>query len=239
MNFPLPGVIIPVTDISPKTLILYGPPKIGKTQIYAALPSYILLDIEHGSSYFQGTKAILENILQITAFEEFVKKNNKPYKFIVVDTLDELEVWCEQEATRRYKATIIGKNFSGFSVLELAQGGGYLHLRNIWYEYFNRLRQLAQYVIFIGHVKDKMLTINSKETAAADLDLTGKVKNITCSYADAIAHAFRDKDGSLKLTFITKDTANCGSRCQHLAGKEFTFNNPATIKDWRQIYVDI
>jgi hypothetical protein len=146
---------------------------------------------------------------------------------------------CEKEATRRYKASIIGANFKGDSILELPKGGGYLHLRNVFYEYFQRFRALAKYTIFIGHVRDALLTQDGKEVSSKDLDLTGKIKNISCAYADAIGHCFRTKEGILTISFKTVDTVTCGSRAEHLCGKEFVFSQPATLENWKQIYTHL
>lgn len=244
MPITLPTEIIPAGSISPRTLIIYGAPKIGKTAISIALENYLLLELEpNGAEYIPAMKLQLTCIEQIAGFEDAIRKVKtstfSPYKYLIVDTLDQLEAWAEKEATRRYKASIIGKNFNGDTVLELQKGGGYLHLRNVFYEYFNRLRMLAPYTIFIGHVKDSLLGTEGKEVSSKDLDLTGKVKNIACAYADATGLAFRDKDGKLKISFFTNDTANCGSRCPHLSGKVFEFSNPATKENWKQIYPDL
>ena len=240
----LPTIATAASSQSPHTLIIYGAPKIGKTTSVTALENYLLVELEPtGANYVSAVKLQFDCIEQFVGLEEAIKRKsngaNKPYKFIITDTLDELEVWVEKEATRRYKASVIGSTFKGNSVLELAKGGGYLHLRNCFYEYFNRIRNLAPYTIFIGHVKDSMLGTDGKEVNSKDLDLTGKVKNIACAYADATGYAYRDKNGKLQITFYTTDTANCGSRCGHLAGKTFQFDQPATKENWKQIYPDL
>jgi len=209
---------------SPKSLIIYGAPKIGKTSIVACLPKSLLVDIEDGSDYVTATKIKISNVFEFVGLEEAIKKAQKPYDYLILDTLDKLEEWCEEEATRRYKASGVGQNFKGKSVLELPMGGGYMHLRNVFYEYFQRFKQLAPRCILIGHLRDKMLGTDGKEVAAKDLDLTGKIRNITCAYADAIGYCYRNKEGQLFLSFKTTDTANCGSRCDHLKGKEFAFS---------------
>jgi hypothetical protein len=237
MPIQLPTQPLPPTDSNPKTLVIYGPPKIGKTSIVAALDDCLIIDLENGSNFVTALKVKLDNILQVNGLEEAVKAAKFPYKYVCVDTLDKLEEWCEVEATARYKASPQGKGFGGKSVLELPQGGGYFHLRNVFYEYFNRLRNLAPNAIFIGHIRDKMLTADGKDVTSKDLDLTGKIRNIVCAYTDAIGHAYRDKDGKLMISFITTDSANCGSRCPHLINKAFSFTSPATTNDWKQIYL--
>lgn len=236
MPITLPTEVIKAEGSSPRIMILYGPPKVGKTTLLSALPGNLILDLEDGSDYVTAMKLKLQNPLQIKPFIDEVAKAKHPYSVVSIETLDRLEMWSEIEATRQYKASIQGKNFSGDSVLELAKGGGYYYLRNTFYSYFVNLCTSAKHVIFTGHVRDKMLTIESKDVTAADLDLTGKIRNIVCSYSDAIGHVYRDKDGKCVISFKSTETVQCGSRCEHLKGKSFTFNTPPTKEDWKQIY---
>ena len=41
---------------SPETLVIYGPPKIGKTTLLAALDNFLILDFEKGSKKIDALK---------------------------------------------------------------------------------------------------------------------------------------------------------------------------------------
>lgn len=235
----LPVSPTPAITTSPNCLVLYGAPKIGKTSIVSALPRHLLLDLEQGSSYVTATKLVVDNIFAIDGIIDELQKDKNRYSYLIVDTLDALESWCEVEATRQYKDTIQGKNFRGKTVLELPQGGGYLWLRNCFYNYFNRLRLCCDKTIFISHLRDKLLTENGKEVSSKDLDLTGKIRNIVCSYCDAVGRVFVNSEGKLVISFKTAETVTCGARPPHLSGQEFVFNKPATLADWSQIYLEL
>jgi hypothetical protein len=236
MPITLPTAPSPAEGQAPRIMILYGPPKVGKTTLLSAIPGALILDLEDGSDFVSAMKLKLQNPLQIKSFVDEVAKAKQPYPIVAIETLDRLEMWAEAEATRQYKASIQGKNFNEDSVLSLPKGGGYYYLRNVFYNFFITLCTSAKYVIFTGHVKDKMLTIDSKDVTAADLDLTGKIRNIVCAYSDAIGHVYRDKDGKLSISFKTTETMQCGSRCEHLRGKVFDFATPPTKENWKQIY---
>jgi hypothetical protein len=236
----LPRELIPATPGSPRILTIYGPPKVGKTSIVSCLPSALLVDLEDGSNYVSAMKLKLDNALQIPGLVKQIIDAGRPYKYIIVDTIDKIEEWAEAEATRKYKNSPIGKNFSGDSVLELPKGAGYLHLRNEFKKFFDQFRSAANYVIFIGHVRDKDINNTLTTTVASkDLDLTGKIRNIVCSMSDAIGHIYRDKDGKLVISFTTTEGIQCGSRCAHLRGATVNFSTPAVVEDWRQIYTDL
>jgi DNA polymerase III delta prime subunit len=241
MPLELPTAVSVAQTGSPRILILYGPPKVGKTTLAATIlntfsPPGLLLDIEDGSDFVSAIKLKLENPLQLKPFVSLCQSKNKPYPIIAIDTLDHLEQWAEQEATRRFKQTIMGKNFTENSVLDLPKGGGHYYLRNCFNEFFNDLASCAQYVIFLAHIKDKFINIDGKEVSAADLDLIGKIRNISCANADAIGRVFRDKDGKLFVSFSTTEVSQCGTRCPHLRGKTFQFSNEPTREEVKQIY---
>lgn len=236
----LPTTKILASPLPPHCLILYGLPKVGKTSIIASLPDCLLLDLESGSDYVSAMKLKITSIAELDETCTAIKAAKNPYKFIAVDTVDKLEEWCEDEGTRLYKATPIGKNYKEKSVLELPNGAGYYWLRVAFLKYFNLIRSLAEWTIFIGHVRDKMLTVDGKEVSTKSLDLTGKISNIVCSSADAIGLLRRDHTGTLSVNFSTRDFVTCGSRVSHLINQEFKFTKPvATLDDWKQIYLNI
>ena len=86
------------------------------------------------------------------------------------------------------------------------------------------------HVILVGHLKDKMLEKKGKEVAVKDLDLTGKIKQITCANADAIGYIFRE-DETTMISFNSLDDTVAGSRCDHLKGQTMPF-------EWNKIFID-
>lgn len=58
-----------------------------------------------------------------------------------------------------------------------------------------------------------------KEVSAADIDLTGKIRNIVCSKADAIGYLMRSGEETI-ISFVTKDEVICGARPKHLKNQE-------------------
>ena len=61
------------------------------------------------------------------------------------------------------------------------------------------------------------------------LDLTGKIKSISCANADAVGFIYRENDQTM-ISFETQDLA-AGCRAKHLAGK-------AMPLEWSQIFID-
>lgn len=245
MPLVLPTSPVPASHINPTCLIIYGAPKVGKSSEILKLKDCLTIDIENGTKYLEGLKVNCSSLKELIELLTLLREPTSPkYKYIAIDTIDRLEEWCEKAATEVYKVSTMGKSFTGHSVLELPNGGGYLWLRQQFRKYFAMIQQCCEYVIFVGHIRDKFLevggkyldkdgtfkTVKESEVNSKDLDLTGKVKSIACSEADAIGHVFRDKEQKLCISFAGSDTVVCGSRCQHLKGKMMEFK-------WENIYL--
>lgn len=285
---------------NPSSLLIYGSPKIGKTELVAQLDNFLLTDLENGSDFAEAMKVKLvgfkangkeeekdkkkrlqegkmyfsELYLEITKYKK--ENGDSPYKGIIVDTITELESWCESDATYDYMGMSQGKRFNRYSekeltkrgiepflenglvnpksvvpkgqfksVLTLPNGGGYLHLRNAFKKWKGVFDDLAEHKIFIAHVKDIFLEKKGREVSAKDLDLTGKIKNITCASVDAIGFVYRDFENPLELriSFKNNDKDLVGSRARHLRNQDFVIavnNKDGTIKEhfWNRIFIE-
>ena len=238
MPITLPKTSQPIVAIEPKLLVLYGPPKCGKTTIISQLPNCLLVDCEDGSDYVPGLKIKITTIAELKELAATIAKEpTPPYRYVAIDTIDAIESLCETLATQMYKMTPIGKSFTGRSVLLLDHGAGYLWLRIAFNNILDIIRAMAPRIILIGHIRDKYLTEKEGSgVSSKDLDLTGKIRSIVCSKADAIGYVARNKQGVLTITFKTTEEITCGSRSSHLRGQVFEFINPEEA--WKKIYVE-
>ena len=226
----LPTVKVKATQKNPKLFFLYGREKVGKTTILSQLDNNLILDLERGSSYVDALKMEINSLKELAEAGKMILDAGRPYKYISVDVVDKIEEWAEQKATEAYKASAIGKNFDGDSVLELPRGAGYLYLRIHFFNILAYIMKLADNVILVGHQKDTTVDKAGKEVSAQDIQLTGRIKSMVAAKSDAIGYLFR-KDDKLMVTFETKDELTCGSRCDHLKGKTMEF-------DWKKIMID-
>ena len=230
----LPKTKVKASRKSPKNMIIYGAPKIGKTTILSELDDCLIIDLEDGSDMVDALKVKVSSLKELGEAGKAIHEAKKPYKYIAIDTISKLEEWCEADAKVLYMQTPMGKNFDtknpGASVLSLPNGAGYLYLRIAYKKWMDRLNTLAPHVILVGHLNDKMLEKKGKEVAVKDLDLTGKIKQITCANADAVGYLYRENDKTM-VSFDSMDDITAGSRCEHLKGKTMPL-------DWSKIFID-
>lgn len=168
---------------------------------------------------------------------EIRKHEPRKYRFVTIDTVDKIEEWALVLARKNYKASLQGKNFNLSDVTDLPgeYGPGYKVLREAFKEILQETLSLAEHVIFVGHVRDKLAASAATEADSKELDLIGKNRIILCGYCDAIAHMFRKPiTGAIGLNFKSHENVLCGSRATHLAGKVFEF---AKDIDWTKIFL--
>ena len=234
MEQTLPKTKIPVARKSPKNMIIYGPPKIGKTTALSNLDGCLIIDLEQGSDMVEALKIKAKNLSELAQIGKAIINDGKSYKYIAIDTVTKLEEWCEVEGKKIYQNTPMGKNFDkdkkGISVLSLPNGAGYLYLRMAYKRWIERLGHLADHIILVGHLKDKFIEKKGKEVSSKDLDLTGKIKQITCANADAIGYIYRENDETM-ISFDSKEDLTAGSRCEHLKGQTMPLN-------WSKIFIE-
>ena len=238
----LPKTKIKPKALDPRTLLIYGSPKIGKTTILSGLPSNLILDLEEGSEFVEALKIKVSNFKELVEIGKMIIAEKYPYKFTTTDTITQLEDWCHDYALMKYKNSTQGKSFKGTTLQELDFGLGYGLWREEFKGWIGKLKKLSEYKIFIGHVKDKMITKNQAEVAVKDINLTGQIKAIATSDVDAVGYLYLDPEDSTKrrISFLTSDEIVCGNRCPHLEGQDFIISEKLEsgeiITHWNKIY---
>jgi hypothetical protein len=247
MEIKLPLEKVKATSQSPSNLIIFSKPKTGKTTLFANLENCLILDLENGADYIDAIKIKASSVEEIKHIGKAIKDAGHPYQYVAVDTITALEEMCIPYAEELYSRTPMGKNWFGSAkaqygtILSLPNGAGYPYLREAFTKVVDYIKTWAPRTILVGHVKDTMLEKNGSEFNSLDLDLTGKLKRISCSNSDAIGYLYRKGKTNI-LSFKTSDEIACGARPEHLRNQEFvvsevTEDNKINV-DWSKIYID-
>jgi hypothetical protein len=242
MPIVLPTSSTAASTTEPRVLVILSHTKTGKTSSVLKLPKSLLIDLEDGSEFFDGTKMnlrkmsilegkgmgslLLETAATIAAEN---KKNGFPlFDFIAIDTLTVIESIAKNKATADYKNTVQGKNFTGTDVTkELPKGAGWAFFAKACDDLINPFKGLAgKCLILLAHAKFSTIERQSVEVQAGDIELTGKNRTSTLANADSIGLLYRNKRNVNQNVMSFKTSENdlvCGSRSPHLRNKEFVF----------------
>jgi hypothetical protein len=242
----LPKTKIAATSKSPKRLILFSAPKVGKTTLLSQLESNLIIDLESGTDYVDAFKIKANNFEELKKIKEALIAANasnggKPvYKYGSIDTVTALEDMCKELALILYNQTPMGKAYKG-DILNLPQGGGYKYIRDAFEMIISSFEPLFERLILVGHLKEKMIEKEGKEVESRMIDLTGKLGSITSSKADAIGHVYRDGN-QVRVNFASSSGVICGARPDHLRGQDIILSemdeNGKINVFWERIFID-
>lgn len=90
----LPTSVVSAVTKSPKNLVIFSKPKVGKTTLLSHLPNSLLIDLEDGSDYVAAVKIKITTIQDLFNLEQAIINAGKPYKYIAIDTISALEDLC-------------------------------------------------------------------------------------------------------------------------------------------------
>jgi hypothetical protein len=135
-----------VVSKSPKELVIFGLPKVGKTTALSLLDSCLIVDLESsGTDYVEATAVKCNDLADLQELQKELKDyitthGKKPYRFIALDTVTALETIILPLANSMYKKLPIGKNWKGTDVTTLPNGAGYRFLREAFFTVKNSFK---------------------------------------------------------------------------------------------------
>lgn len=251
------GIVLPTVpqkakSVNPKSMILYGKPKVGKTTVLSQLPNCLIIDVEKGTAFVDGLiVAPPEELGPVGRFKwlkelaKTIKDADRPYDYVAIDTLSQLDVDAEWVGTYNYMNSNIGKHFNRASdgsmlkpdnsnydsVLTLSNGYGYRYTRDAIMDIYESLKDLGKIcTIFVCHVADKMIgEKDGNQIMVKDLALVGKTRDIIPRLCDAIGHVW-NQDGKMMISFIGNNDKIGGVRAKHLLGYSGEL-------DWSKIFI--
>ena len=246
------GIILPKTassplSINPKSLVVFAKPKVGKTSLLTGLSGCLILDLEDGTDYVSAVKLKAKSVADIKVIVDAIIAAGKPYKYIAVDTVSRLEDMVLPYAEDLYSRSPMGKSWytdlkpKYSSLLNMPNGAGYPWLREAFTTVLNYIKRAAPHVILVGHLKDTVSDKAGAEFSSLDLDLTGKLKRITASGADAIGYIYRKGEQNI-ITFKSSDEVSCGARPEHLRNQTFVISEMTPIgyvTYWDKIFINL
>jgi hypothetical protein len=239
MSIVLPTSKVKADRVNPKRIVIYSKPKTGKTTAYAGLDGNLIIDLENGSDYVEAMKLKAESLQELKEIGKAIKEAGYPYKYVTIDTVTALEDMVMPLAVNLYRQTAMGKNYDGDNVTTLANGAGYLYIRQAFFQVLDFIDKLAPTIILSGHIKDKVVDDKGEMVMSANIDLTGKIKSLICAQADAIGYMYR-KGNQTILSFKTNEEVTCGARPEHLRNEEIVISemiDGVLNTSWDKVFV--
>lgn len=180
------GRLLPSTKTPPRsslsdfTILLYGPPKIGKTTLASQFEDCIFLATEPGLNALEAYQVAIDSWQTFIDVCKELAAGGHPFKTIVVDTVDNLFKFCSEAVLR--KAGVQHES-------DLEWGKGWTLVKDEFLRIINRLALLPYGLILISHAEFTNIKTPTKQIVKAVPTMPRQAREITLGIADFILYA--------------------------------------------------
>lgn len=193
----------PVTSIEKSTILLYANPKVGKSTFASQIPRAAILATEPGWNYLEGNLWMDENenyvipdwLTLIKATKEVIDAKDR-FDTIVLDTLDNAYLWCEQHVCETHGAEYWNDEGLGF-------GKGVSLITNTFRNYITKITSRGFGVVLISHAVTKNIKTKVGEMTKTTISLPDKARLAIMGMMDLIIFMDQDTTGG-----VTKNILN-------------------------------
>jgi hypothetical protein len=216
---------------TPKRMILFSKPKVGKTTIVSQLDNCLILDFEEGTLAIDALSYPINEISDIVKVCKAIEEAGKPYNYICVDTASALEEMAIPVAEKRFANSPEGDKWflrdeNGKlhpkslkarygSVMNLPYGKGYTLVADVFNDVLARLEKVAPKLILLAHSTYATLNKEGVEFTSLDIQMSKKCKFAATFKADAIGYIYRDGKQNF-INFTATEDVGAGGRHRYL-----------------------
>lgn len=212
---------------SGKTWLIYGPPKIGKTELASQFPKPLIIECEvGGAEELKGVKVAkpvnLDEVSEILG--ELEGPAGKEFETIVIDTIDEVYDWYEVEVCRdlskKFKLAID-------NIGEGPKGADWAEARKRMMGFMSVWKGLGKNIVYLAHSTAVMGEQGLVSQKAKTIDFPGKLGRRIPARVDVVGYCYgvREAGPDKKLTinryisFQPYEELEAGCRLKELSGK--------------------
>lgn len=230
-------------DLSGKSYLIYGRPKVGKTTIASQFPKSLLIAFEKGYNLIDGVMAapvntwgealqVQKQLLNLAARAR--QAGEEPmYKTIVIDTADlawdMCGRWVAQQADQTY-------------VDDIGYGRGTKHQKILFTEFLHEIMKADYTLLLIAHDVTDTVEKNGQKYTVIRPALNKHAAEVITGMVDLVAYATVEPnaDGAPESVLIMRSDGEieAGSRNPHMSVK-IPFSYDALLKDMRNAIAKI
>jgi len=164
-------------DVAEIRLLLYGPPKIGKTSLFSGFPNAVFAATERGYKALKIYKQDIKSWPDFIKFSEQIVEGNHEFQTIVIDTADGLFDLCSIHVCDE-----LGISHES----EGEWGRGWSEVKKQFTRAIMPLFQSKYGIVFISHTKGDPITTQVEEITKTVPTLSNQARKILLPLVDTI-----------------------------------------------------
>lgn len=241
----------PETPERPRSMLIYGYPKVGKTAVMAGLPgNKIIMEFDGGGyDYFDfdmknvGYVQIGKDVDKYLGFLKALEQLKSKPDFLIIDSITHFGDNVLNTLAVREFNKMEGKKFpEDMDLSALPYGKGPLFKKKVLKKQMDILTNFAKTVIFIGHIAEGKTTDFRGIGSVLEVDLEGKLKQTLTTKAEVVGIIHRSDDTTNILAFPSESIIS-GSRWGGFQDKEYIISKKIdenTIEVyWNEIFPEL
>lgn len=198
-------------DFKSQKIGILGQSGIGKSGFFAREDKAFFIEAEAGlnfQSVYKMPARCWSDLREIySALKEAEKGGAFPYTIIVIDTIDKIVDFAEEEIVTRGKEFYSKIANEINTISDLPNGAGWNKTRELVSSFMNKLEQLPCAIAFISHLSIKRIQDGVRTFDKSTISLWAGVGNDMLAWADHILHVDAHMIGDkLVRTVYTKPT---------------------------------
>lgn len=241
----LPTKPRPAAIQTPRRMIIFSKPKVGKTLTVSKLKNCLILDFEEGTLAIDAMAYPIKSVGDVANVAAAIKEADYPYDYIAIDTASALEEMCLPIAEKQWAKSPEGSKWfladehgklhpkSGKaqygSVMHLPYGKGYSLVADVFNQVLDRLQKCAPKIILLAHSTYATLNKDGAEFTSLDIQMSKKCKFAATFKADAIGYMYRQGKQNF-INFTATEDVGAGGRHRYLE-KEHVLISEYTQED--------
>ena len=190
-----------VRDLSSQVILVYGRAKIGKSTLCSKFESPLFLATEPGLNHLEVFKVNITSWVKFLEACSDIAKGGHEFKTIVLDTIDNLVVYCSDWVCKEN-----GINHPS----ELPHGKGWSLVTSELNRALVKLGSLPYGLIMVSHCDLTEVETKTRKYSRWTISVSGKNRNVFLNMTDLILFVDSEvaSDGSEKRLIRTKPSMN-------------------------------
>jgi hypothetical protein len=167
----------PKTDLVDLSLLIYGPPKIGKSTLCSHADGALFLATEPGLNSLDVFQIPISSWEEMTEALAMIAAGRHDFRTIVIDTVDNAYRFCEEFVCKRLKID---------HPSDADYGKGFSAVNSEFIRVLTKLGALPYGLILTSHAKEKEVTTRTGKTTKIGPTLPDSACKIVKGFADCI-----------------------------------------------------
>lgn len=174
------------TPIDRANILLYAPPKFGKSLYASKFPNVLFLATEPGLNQIECFKIDIRSWEDLREAYKLLEKGEHQFKTIVIDTVDNAFQYCAKETCDKYG--VVHEN-------EVPYGAASGRVNTTFFRFLMLLTQLPYTVILISHERQREVEVDGNKIKKAVPSLSTKNAEKLTGLVDVILYGQLTKSG--------------------------------------------